>query len=49
MTELAGRIRGEADKLLAEFEDAGTSHEILNTVRGIIETRAAHLLRITHA
>lgn len=49
MTELAGRIRGEADKLLAEFEDGGTSHEILKIIRGIIETRAAHLLRITGA
>jgi serine/threonine-protein kinase HipA len=47
MTELAGRIGDEADKLLAEFEDAGITHEILKTVRGVIETRAAHLLRIT--
>lgn len=49
MTELAGRIRDEADKLLAEFEDTGISHNILGTIRGVIETRAAHLLRITGA
>jgi serine/threonine-protein kinase HipA len=47
MTELAGRIGDEADKLLAEFEDAGITHEILKTVRGVIETRATHLLMIT--
>lgn len=49
MTELAGRIRDEADKLLAEFEGTGISHSILETIRGVIETRAAHLLRITDA
>ncbi len=47
MTELAGRIRDEADKLLAEFEDAGITHEILKAIRAVIETRATHLLRIT--
>lgn len=47
MAELAGRIRDEADKLLVEFEDTGISHKILETIRGVIETRAAHLLRIT--
>ncbi|QRM32818.1 type II toxin-antitoxin system HipA family toxin [Microvirga sp. VF16] len=46
IAELAGRIRGEADKLLAEFEGAGVTHEILTVVRRIIEARAAHLLRI---
>jgi serine/threonine-protein kinase HipA len=47
MTELAGGIEGEADKLLAEFEDAGIAHEILKAVRAVIKTRATHLLRIT--
>jgi serine/threonine-protein kinase HipA len=47
MTELAGRIGDEADNLLAEFEDAGITHEILRTIRAVIETRATHLLRIT--
>lgn len=47
MTELAGRIGGQADKLLAEFEEAGITHEILKVIRGVIETRAAHLLRIS--
>jgi serine/threonine-protein kinase HipA len=47
MTELAGHIGDEADKLLAEFEHAGITHEILRTIRAVIETRATHLLRIT--
>ena len=47
MTELAGGIRDEADKLLAEFEDAGITQEILKAIRAVIETRATHLLRIT--
>ncbi|WP_213775772.1 HipA domain-containing protein [Bradyrhizobium sp. dw_78] len=47
MTELAGRIRGEADTLLADLEAAGIAHAILKAVRAIIETRASHLLRIT--
>ena len=47
MAEFAARIGGEADKLSAEFEDGGIAHEILKAVRGVIETRAIHLLRIT--
>lgn len=47
MTELAGRIGGEADRLLVEFEEAGINHEILKIIRGVIQTRAAHLLRIS--
>jgi len=47
LTELAGRIGDEADKLLAEFEGAGITHKILKTIRAVIETRATHLLRIT--
>jgi serine/threonine-protein kinase HipA len=47
MTDLAGRIGDEADKLVAQFEDAGITHEILETIRAVIETRATHLLMIT--
>lgn len=47
MTELAERIGHEADKLLAEFEDTGTAHEILRAIRAVIEARATHLRRIT--
>lgn len=46
MTELAGGIRDEADRLLAEFEAAGITQEILKAIRAVIETRATHLLRI---
>jgi len=46
MIELAERIGSEADNLLAEFEEAGISHGILKAIRCVIETRAAHLLRI---
>lgn len=49
MAELAGRIRVEADKLLEEFEDTSISHKILEPIRGVIETRAIHLLRIIRA
>lgn len=47
IADLAGRIKGEADKLLAEFEDSGITHEILQAIRAVIETRATHLLKIT--
>jgi serine/threonine-protein kinase HipA len=47
MADLAGRIRGEADRLLVEFEHAGIAHDILKAIRAIIETRANHLLRMT--
>lgn len=47
IAELAGRIRGEADKLLAEFDEAGVTHEILKVIRHVIETRAAHLMRVS--
>lgn len=47
IAELTGRIGKEADGLLAEFEDAGITHEILGAVRAIIEKRTAHLLRLT--
>jgi hypothetical protein len=45
--ESAERIRAGADALLVELEDAGITHAILKAVRGIIETRASHLIRIT--
>jgi serine/threonine-protein kinase HipA len=47
MTELANRIRAAADKLAVECKEAGITHEILATVREVIEKRATHLLRIT--
>lgn len=46
IAELAGRIGGQADELLAEFAEGGISHEILKVIRGVIGTRTAHLLRI---
>ena len=45
--ELAGRIRKQADTLLSELNDEGISHDILTSIRSVIETRASHLLRIT--
>lgn len=44
--DLAARIGREADRLLADFDDAGISHDVLAAVRAVIETRATHLLRI---
>lgn len=46
MAEFAERIGKEADGLLAEFEEAGIAHGVLKLIRGVIETRATHLLRI---
>jgi serine/threonine-protein kinase HipA len=47
MKELAERIRGEADTLLADLQNFGITHPIFKAVRAIVETRASHLLRIT--
>uniref|UniRef100_Q07I37 HipA domain protein n=1 Tax=Rhodopseudomonas palustris (strain BisA53) TaxID=316055 RepID=Q07I37_RHOP5 len=47
MREMAGGIRAAADALLADLNDAGIDHAVLKTVRGVIDTRATHLLRIT--
>ena len=47
MIDLAGQIRGHADKLLTELKDEGVSHDILKSIRSIVETRTTHLLRIT--
>ncbi len=46
LADVAGHIEQEADALLAELNDEGIDHAILGTVRGIIATRATHLLRI---
>lgn len=46
MAILAGRIRGEADRLVAALEE-GIAHEIPKAIRTVIETRATHLLRIS--
>lgn len=47
MTDMASRIRGEADDLIAELEDEGITHPILRLVRGTIDTRTAQILRLT--
>jgi serine/threonine-protein kinase HipA len=47
MKESAERIRGEADALLVELEDAGITHAVLKTIRGVIEARTPHMMRIT--
>ncbi|MBL0375404.1 type II toxin-antitoxin system HipA family toxin, partial [Rhizobium sp. KVB221] len=46
VSNLAANIESEADALLRELSDAGIKHPILKAVRGIISSRAAHLLRI---
>ena len=46
IANLAGNLEKEADRLLLELSEAGIQHPILKTVRGVIATRAAHLLRI---
>lgn len=47
MKESAEWIRSEADALLVELENGGITHAILKTIRGVIETRASHLMKIT--
>lgn len=47
LAAMAGRVEAEAETLLAELADVGVDHAILKSVRAIITTRAAHLLRIT--
>lgn len=47
MTDMASRIRGEADTLIAELEKEGITHPILRSVRSTIETRAVQILRLT--
>jgi serine/threonine-protein kinase HipA len=47
IADFAARIGNEADGLLAEFENAGIKHGILQTIRTVIEKRANHLLQIT--
>ncbi len=49
LTEFASRITGEADELLAAVKEEGIPHGILKTIRGVIEARATHLLRITQS
>lgn len=46
IADLAGNIEKEAEALLLKLSDAGIRHPILKVVRGVIATRAAHLLRI---
>lgn len=47
LVNMALRIGGEADGLIAELASEGITHAILKSVRAIIEARATHLLRIT--
>jgi len=47
MADMAGRIRADADALIAELKAEGVAHAILKAVRKVIETRATHILRIT--
>jgi len=47
MTDMASRIRGEANNLIAELEDEGITHPILRLVRGTADTRAVQILRLT--
>jgi serine/threonine-protein kinase HipA len=43
---MAGSIERETNGLPLELSEAGIQHPILRVVRGVIATRAAHLLRI---
>jgi len=43
---LAGRIGKQADQLIGELEAEGIEHGILKEISAVIETRAAHLLKL---
>ena len=45
--ELASAIEPAADELLTELNAEGIEHPILQTIRTVIATRAAHIMRIT--
>jgi serine/threonine-protein kinase HipA len=46
IAELAGQIGKHADQLIGELEAASIAHDILKEIRGVIGTRATHLLRL---
>ncbi len=46
LADMAARIEQEADALIAELDAEGVDHPILRTIRAIIATRAAHILKI---
>lgn len=47
LADMAERTRVAAPALIAEMDAHGIDHPILKTIRGIIDTRASHLLKIT--
>jgi serine/threonine-protein kinase HipA len=46
LADIANRIRGEADGLVAELTESGVREDILKSVRAVIEIRAAQIMRI---
>ena len=46
IAELAGQIGKQTDQLARELEAEGIAHDILKDIRGVIETRATHLLSV---
>lgn len=47
LADMAERTRVAVPALIAEMNARGSDHPILKAIRGIIDTRASHLLRIT--
>ncbi len=45
LADLATRAMTEADELLLEFAAEGIAHDVLKTVRSVIETRSGHMMR----
>ncbi|MGE0213177.1 MAG: type II toxin-antitoxin system HipA family toxin [Parvibaculaceae bacterium] len=48
LMQMASRIEVEADAVRVDLDTEGVGHAILDRVRAIIASRAAHILRITH-
>lgn len=49
LADMAARTLSAADALLTELRAVGINHPVLAAIRAVIETRAAHLLRITES
>jgi serine/threonine-protein kinase HipA len=45
LADIATRVITEADELLLEFAAEGIAHDVLKTVRSVIETRSGHMMR----
>jgi serine/threonine-protein kinase HipA len=45
LADSATRVMTEADELLLEFAAEGIAHDVLKTVRSVIETRSDHMMR----